>query len=146
MAGLLGPVARLVGLRRNQPEISVPLAPDLLVRLADAVRKVSASVARQCLQEIPVGIPGYIPDREVLVQAEETEYLLDEVHLLADVAAIRRDGDRQAVARLLRTEPQAPKELEGYGERYRPYRSVAAWYCWRAAEVYANAEKSALTT
>ena len=27
-----------------------------------------------------------------------------------------------------------PKELEGYGEPYRPYRSVAAWYCWRAVE------------
>jgi len=27
-----------------------------------------------------------------------------------------------------------PLELEAEGERYRPYRSVAAWYCWRAAE------------
>lgn len=27
-----------------------------------------------------------------------------------------------------------PKELEGLGERFRPYRSIAAWYCWRAAE------------
>ena len=39
-----------------------------------------------------------------------------------------------------------PKELEARGEPYRPYRSVAAWYCWRAVEVYAGAEKSALTT
>ncbi len=39
-----------------------------------------------------------------------------------------------------------PKELEGYGDPYRPYRSVAAWYCWRAAEVYAVAQKSAMTT
>ena len=28
-----------------------------------------------------------------------------------------------------------PKELEVAGEAYRPYRSVAAWYCWRALEV-----------
>jgi DNA-3-methyladenine glycosylase II len=27
-----------------------------------------------------------------------------------------------------------PKELELLGERYRPYRSVAAWYCWRAVD------------
>jgi DNA-3-methyladenine glycosylase II len=40
----------------------------------------------------------------------------------------------------------SPKELEAYGEPYRPYRSVAAWYCWRAAEVYAGARDSALTT
>ncbi|HKA58589.1 MAG TPA: hypothetical protein VKD28_08230 [Gemmatimonadales bacterium] len=25
-----------------------------------------------------------------------------------------------------------PKELEAAGERFRPYRTVAAWYCWRA--------------
>ena len=25
-----------------------------------------------------------------------------------------------------------PKELQVEGERFRPYRSVAAWYCWRA--------------
>jgi DNA-3-methyladenine glycosylase II len=27
-----------------------------------------------------------------------------------------------------------PKELEPLGEPYRPYRSVIAWYCWRAAD------------
>src|SRR6267143_1804453 len=25
-----------------------------------------------------------------------------------------------------------PKQLEVKGERFRPYRTVAAWYCWRA--------------
>jgi DNA-3-methyladenine glycosylase II len=29
-------------------------------------------------------------------------------------------------------EPPTPKALEPLGEIYRPYRSVAAWYCWRA--------------
>ena len=28
-----------------------------------------------------------------------------------------------------------PKELLAYGERWRPYRSVASWYLWRAAEM-----------
>jgi DNA-3-methyladenine glycosylase II len=27
-----------------------------------------------------------------------------------------------------------PKDLEGLGDAFRPYRSVAAWYCWRAAD------------
>jgi len=27
-----------------------------------------------------------------------------------------------------------PKELTAYGEAFRPYRSVAAWYCWRAVD------------
>jgi DNA-3-methyladenine glycosylase II len=37
------------------------------------------------------------------------------------------------------------KELEPLGEPYRPYRSVVAWYCWRAAELYGRAADSALT-
>lgn len=28
-----------------------------------------------------------------------------------------------------------PKELTAHGERWRPYRSVASWYLWRAAEL-----------
>jgi len=26
------------------------------------------------------------------------------------------------------------RELASLGDRFRPYRSVAAWYCWRAVE------------
>jgi DNA-3-methyladenine glycosylase II len=37
------------------------------------------------------------------------------------------------------------RELEPLGDPYRPYRSVLAWYCWRAAELYAKAAASALT-
>jgi DNA-3-methyladenine glycosylase II len=37
------------------------------------------------------------------------------------------------------------KELDPLGEPYRPYRSVVAWYCWRAAELYAGAGASAVT-
>jgi DNA-3-methyladenine glycosylase II len=39
-----------------------------------------------------------------------------------------------------------PKQLEALGDAFVPYRSVAAWYCWRACEVYAGAAQSALTT
>jgi DNA-3-methyladenine glycosylase II len=28
----------------------------------------------------------------------------------------------------------SPRQLDALGERFRPYRSVAAWYCWRANE------------
>jgi len=40
----------------------------------------------------------------------------------------------------------SPKELGPLGDVYRPYRSVAAWYCWRACEVYAGAQESAVTS
>ena len=37
------------------------------------------------------------------------------------------------------------RELEPLGDPYRPYRTVVAWYCWRAAELYAGAADSELT-
>ena len=33
-----------------------------------------------------------------------------------------------------RMDPPTAKELEPLGEVFRPYRSVAAWYCWRSLE------------
>jgi DNA-3-methyladenine glycosylase II len=42
------------------------------------------------------------------------------------------------------TTPTA-KQLGPLGDELRPYRSVAAWYCWRAVELYAGAAASALT-
>ena len=32
-------------------------------------------------------------------------------------------------------ESPGPGELEEYGERFRPWRSIVAWYCWRALDV-----------
>jgi DNA-3-methyladenine glycosylase II len=32
------------------------------------------------------------------------------------------------------TQPPTPKELAAEGERFRPYRSLVAWWCWRAVE------------
>jgi DNA-3-methyladenine glycosylase II len=37
------------------------------------------------------------------------------------------------------------KELDALGEPYHPYRSVVAWYCWRAAQLYAGTAATALT-
>ena len=31
-------------------------------------------------------------------------------------------------------EPPTPKQLIAHGDAFRPYRSVAAWYCWRAVD------------
>jgi len=30
--------------------------------------------------------------------------------------------------------PLTPRALQAEGEKFRPYRSVAAWYCWRAVD------------
>jgi len=38
------------------------------------------------------------------------------------------------------------KELAPLGEPFAPYRSVAAWYCWRACDLVLGATESALTS
>jgi DNA-3-methyladenine glycosylase II len=38
-----------------------------------------------------------------------------------------------------------PKELIDLGERFRPYRSVAAWFCWRAVEQARQTGPTAVT-
>lgn len=45
-------------------------------------------------------------------------------------------GVRKGVALLLGTE-KLPKrrEMEAWGERCRPYRTVASWYLWRSLEI-----------
>ena len=39
----------------------------------------------------------------------------------------------------------APKELADLGEPFRPYRSVVAWYCWRAVERGRNTAPTPVT-
>lgn len=36
----------------------------------------------------------------------------------------------------------SPRQLEALGERYRPYRSVVAWYCWQAVRISAGTAPS----
>jgi DNA-3-methyladenine glycosylase II len=54
----------------------------------------------------------------------------------ADVFPVDDLGVRNAVARLYAmSSPPPPKELREFGERWRPYRSVAAWYLWQSMNV-----------
>ncbi|MDA8057377.1 MAG: DNA-3-methyladenine glycosylase 2 family protein [Actinomycetota bacterium] len=38
--------------------------------------------------------------------------------------------------------PPSPRELAVEGERFRPHRSVVAWYCWRAADEAKQARRA----
>lgn len=54
----------------------------------------------------------------------------------ADVLPATDYGVRKGFALLRRQkELPTPKELLAYGERWRPYRSVASWYLWRALDL-----------
>lgn len=54
-------------------------------------------------------------------------------------------GVRKGFGLAWRIPTPTAKELEPLGDPYRPYRSVVAWYCWRAAELYGGAADSART-
>jgi DNA-3-methyladenine glycosylase II len=52
-----------------------------------------------------------------------------------DVWPVEDFGVRNGYARLYGlADVPPPRELVQFGDRFRPYRSVAAWYCWRAAD------------
>src|ERR1700756_4859294 len=53
-----------------------------------------------------------------------------------DVLPVDDYGVRKGFAKMRKLEElPKPKELMAYGERWKPYRSVASWYLWRAAEM-----------
>jgi DNA-3-methyladenine glycosylase II len=54
-------------------------------------------------------------------------------------------GVRKGYGLAWRIPTPTAKELGPFGDELRPFRSVAAWYCWRAAELYAGAVASAVT-
>jgi DNA-3-methyladenine glycosylase II len=52
-----------------------------------------------------------------------------------DVWPVNDFGVRKGYGLIHRLDPPpTARALEPLGETYRPYRSVAAWYCWRAAD------------
>ena len=53
-----------------------------------------------------------------------------------DVWPVGDLGVRKGYGLAWGVETPTPQQLEVLGEPFRPYRSVAAWYCWRAAEIY----------
>ena len=60
-----------------------------------------------------------------------------------DVLPVDDYGIRKGFALAFNRELPAPKELAEYGERWRPYRTVASWYLWRAVEHGAEREPDA---
>jgi 3-methyladenine DNA glycosylase/8-oxoguanine DNA glycosylase len=54
----------------------------------------------------------------------------------ADVLPVDDLGLRRGFQRAFRTKAvPAPQEVARRGERWRPFRTVAAWYLWRALEL-----------
>lgn len=61
-------------------------------------------------------------------------YLMFRLHR-PDVWPVLDLGVRSGLTKILRLESApGPKEMDPLGDRYRPWRSAAAFYCWRALE------------
>jgi DNA-3-methyladenine glycosylase II len=54
-------------------------------------------------------------------------------------------GVRQGYGLAWKVPMPTARELEPLGDPYRPYRTIVAWYCWRAVELYDGAAGSDLT-
>ena len=104
--------------------------------ITDLARKVADGT-------VPLHDVDHIPDDELverLVQVRGIGRWTTEMFLMfqlgrPDVWPVDDYGVRKgwAVAHRLKGLP-SPRALQAEGDRFRPYRSVAAWYCWRAAE------------
>jgi DNA-3-methyladenine glycosylase II len=105
---------------------TVVLAPRRLYRLSDEEVTARLSSVR--------GIGPWTADMFLLFQLRRL-----------DVWPTGDLGVRRGYGLAWRVPMPTARQLEPLGEPYRPYRSVVAWYCWRAAELYAGAPDSALT-
>jgi len=87
---------------------------------------------------------GRMPDEEIVAELVQVRgigpwtaemFLMFSLHRL-DVWPVTDLGVRNGWALAhASTTPPTPKELSELGERFRPHRSVVAWYCWRACDI-----------
>ena len=113
---------------------AVGLSRSKVAAIRDLAAKVVDGTVR--LQRI-----GRLPDEEIVTSLSVVRgigqwtaemFLIFQLRRL-DVWPVGDYGVRKGYA-LAYGLPQlpSPKELQALGERFRPYRTVAAWYCWRA--------------
>jgi len=140
--------ARFVALFDGRPTPEAVLATDdealraagLSAAKAASIKDLAAKVA-----DGTVRLDGIssLPDEEVierLVAVRGIGRWTGEMFLIfqlcrPDVWPVGDLGVRGGYARIHRLPaPPTPAELAALGDAYRPYRTVAAWYCWRAVD------------
>jgi DNA-3-methyladenine glycosylase II len=128
-------------------------AVGLSANKAASMRDLATKVLDGSVVLDPAGLRGQSDD-EVVVRLSEVRgigtwtaqmFLIFQLRRL-DVWPTGDLGVRKGFGLAWEMPTPTPKQLETLGDLYRPYRSVVAWYCWRAAELYGGAAGSALTT
>ena len=162
---LAGPAARAI---HGRLIAAVPdgVEPEALLALSDAeLRAVGLSAAKVLsLRDLATKVRGgtvvveprrlaRLSDEEVIARLSTVRgigrwsaemFLIFQLRRL-DVWPIGDLGVRHGYGLAWKIPTPTARELEPLGDRYRPYRTVLAWYCWRAAELYAGSGESALT-
>lgn len=153
---LAGAAARTIH-GRFEALFAGPPTPDAVLALSDgALRGAGLSAAkaasirdlaaRVVSGEVRLAAIGRHPDAEVVRQLVTVRgigrwtaemFCMFQLRRL-DVWPVDDLGVRKGYAVLAGLDAMpAPRELEAHGDRFRPYRSVAAWYCWRAVDTVA---------
>ena len=113
--------------------------------LSGAKTRAMLDLAAHCEQgSLDLAGLGRLPDEEVIAQLSQVwgvgvwtaqMFLMFSLRRL-DVWPVGDFGVRKGYGLAHGwTQPPTADELEPLGDQFRPYRSVAAWYCWRATEV-----------
>ena len=125
---------RAAGLSRSK----VAALKDLAAKTIDGTVPTSRQLARMTNEEI---IERLIQVRGIGRWTVEMLLLFDLGRL--DVWPVTDYGVQKGFAKTFgRRKLPTPKQLHKIGEKWRPYRSVAAWYFWRALDVPKNADRS----
>jgi DNA-3-methyladenine glycosylase II len=131
---------------RFTPEAVVALPVDALrsAGLSGAkARSVSDLAAHVVAGDVRLGRVARLRDDEIVADLSKVwgigtwtaqMFLMFQLGRL-DVWPVLDLGVRSGYARAWGTPTLLAKELEPLGEPFRPYRSIAAWYCWRALEL-----------
>jgi len=137
LLGLPDEALRAAGLSRNKAESLRDLATKVLDGTVDLDRR---HLARASDEEIVAHLSTVRGIGEWTAQM----FLMFQLRRL-DVWPTGDLGVRRGYGLAWRVPPPTARELGPLGDPFRPYRSVAAWYCWRACELYAGAADSAFT-
>jgi DNA-3-methyladenine glycosylase II len=139
---------RVVAVLDGAPEpYKVASTTEEALRAAGLSRNKAMSIRDLAAKAIDGSVPlsGFdeLSDDEIVTRLSEVRgigvwtaemFLIFQLRRL-DVWPIGDLGVRKGYARAFALPgPPAPKELEVMGERFRPFRTIAAWYCWRAVE------------
>jgi DNA-3-methyladenine glycosylase II len=118
---------RAAGLSRSK----IAALKDLAVKTIDGTVPSARAIARMSDEEIVIRLTEI---RGIGRWTVEMLLLFDLGR--PDVWPVDDYGVRKGFAKIFgRRKLPTPKQLMKFGERWRPYRSIAAWYFWRALDV-----------